>query len=237
MKHCNNCNIDIDNAFNLCPYCGQELERQRPTQSSSTQSWQPDPNAHPGPSATGTSSEMMFEEADRNSVRINGMVVESTTHQYYQSKLTKVIQSLLHGEPYQLSHTTFVTVFRVQEHVARGFAEQARDITVYGNIHNLFSAGDDVTVIAYTIGNRYVARSIYNHSIDSPVTSQSSLIPAWLIRIKVILPLFILASLLWGILSSPMKIDDLIVSIFVRFWPLFLVVYGWKLVAKKLKKK
>lgn len=237
MKHCNNCNTDIDNGFNLCPYCGQELDRQRSTQSSSTHSWQPDPDAQPGPSATATGSGILFEETGRNSVTINGMVVESSTQQYYQSKFTKIIQSFMHGEPYQLSHTTFVTVFRVQEHVSRGFAEQARDITVYGNIQNVLSAGDDVTVIAKTVGNHYVTRSIYNHSIDSPVTSQSSLIPAWLIRVIVILLLSIFVSLLWGILSSPMVIVDLIVSIIARCWPIFLVIYGWKWVAKKLKKK
>ena len=25
MKHCSHCDIDVDNSYNLCPYCGQEL--------------------------------------------------------------------------------------------------------------------------------------------------------------------------------------------------------------------
>lgn len=148
MKHCSHCDIDVDNSYNLCPYCGQELMHLEHEKIHDTAYWQGEA-AH---CATSTrperATEIVFEEADGHSVKINGMVVECTTQQYYQSKLTKIVQSVFHGEPYQLSHTTFVTVFRVQEHVFRGFAEQARDIIVYGNVQNVLSTGDDVTIVA-----------------------------------------------------------------------------------------
>ena len=114
MKHCSHCDIDVDNSYNLCPYCGQELMHLEHEKIHDTAYWQGEA-AH---CATSTrperATEIVFEEADGHSVKINGMVVECTTQQYYQSKLTKIVQSVFHGEPYQLSHTTFVTVFRVQ---------------------------------------------------------------------------------------------------------------------------
>lgn len=238
MKHCSHCDIDVDNSYNLCPYCGQELMHLEHEKIHDTAYWQGEA-AH---CATSTrperATEIVFEEADGHSVKINGMVVECTTQQYYQSKLTKIVQSVFHGEPYQLSHTTFVTVFRVQEHVFRGFAEQARDIMVYGNVQNVLSTGDDVTIVAKTNRGRYIARSIYNHSINSSVTVQAGLLPAWLIRLLVIVPVAILLTLIWSILSTPpTEIINGLLLIVTRCWPLIALAFGWKWLVNKLKKK
>ena len=100
MKHCSHCDIDVDNSYNLCPYCGQELMHLEHEKIHDTAYWQGEA-AH---CATSTrperAPEIVFEEADGHSVKINGMVVECTTQQYYQSKLTKIVQSVFHGEPY-----------------------------------------------------------------------------------------------------------------------------------------
>lgn len=238
MKHCNHCDIDIDNAYNLCPYCGQDLDQHQYENTSDTTSWETGTNAHGTSTQPQGAPNLIFEEVDRHTAKINGVVIESATQQYYQSKLTKVIQAFFHGEPYQLSHTTFVTVFRVQEHVLRGFAEQARDIVVYGNMQNVLSAGDDVTVIARSYGGHYIAKSIYNHSINSHVKIQASLLPAWLIRLLVIIPLVVLGSLLWSLLSTPpAAIMEWVLLIIIRCWPLIALACGWKWLVNKFKKK
>lgn len=106
MKHCSQCDIDVDNSYNLCPYCGRELRRLDQKNVSNT-TYQQGEAAHRTTSTRPEREiEFVFEETDRHSVKINGMVVECTTQQYYQSKLTKIVQSVFYGEPYQLSHTT-----------------------------------------------------------------------------------------------------------------------------------
>lgn len=238
MKHCSQCDIDVDNSYNLCPYCGRELRRLDQKNVCNTTYQQGEAAHHTTSTRPEREIEFVFEETDRHSVKINGMVVECTTQQYYQSKLTKIVQSVFYGEPYQLSHTTFVTVFRVQEHVLRGFAEQARDIIVYGNIQSVLSTGDDVTIVAKSSGGRYIARSIYNHSINSTVTVQAGLLPAWLIRLLVIVPVGILAALICSILSTPStEIINGILLIVTRCWPLIALAFGWKWLVNKLKKK
>lgn len=116
---------------------------------------------------------------------INGTVAETTTQQYYQSKLTKFINALFSGEPYQLGYTTFVTVSRIEEQ-GENTQNQAWDITLYGNMQNIFAIGDSVTVTAQRVGNRLIAHRIFNHSINSNVYVQP-LIPAWIIRLFALL--------------------------------------------------
>ena len=238
MKHCGHCDIDIDNSYNLCPYCGREL-RQLERENIRDTAYQQGEAAHRTTSTRPErETDFVFEEVDRHSVKINGMVVECTTQQYYQSKLTKIVQSVFYGEPYQLSHTTFVTVFRVQEHVLRGFAEQARDIIVYGNVQNVLSTGDDVTIVAKANRGRYISQSIYNHSINASVTVQAGILPAWLIRLLVIVPVGILVVSICSILSTPStEIINGILLIVTRCWPLIVLAFGWKWLVNKLKKK
>ena len=173
MKKCPECCAIFEDSIDVCPTCGEQLEnyvnsskkeekrkQEKPQVNDYINSRQRDNNAY------------VFERNIGNDVEINGSVVESSTQQYYQSKFTKIVQALFSGEPYQLSHTTFVTVFRVEEHTTRGYPERARDITLYGNMQNIFAVGDDVTVTASRKGNRYVAKNVYNHSINEDVRIQ-----------------------------------------------------------------
>ena len=143
-------------------------------------------------------SAFTFEEKKGSHIILNGAVAESHTQQYYPSRLAKVLQAVFFGEPYQLSHTSFVTVFRVEEHVMQGYPEYARDLVLYGNMQNLFAVGDDVTVTARRRGRRLVAKRVYNHSIDGAVRVQPY-IPANVIRILLALALCAAASLVRGI--------------------------------------
>lgn len=236
MKHCANCDIDVDNSFNLCPYCGQALSISgQAGGTSGTASSGPSNRSSGSATHRATNSTIPFQTEEGNHIVFNGQIVESGTQQYYQSKLTKVIQAIFHGEPYQLSHTTFVTVFRIEEHVQRGFAERARDIVVYGQLQNVLSPGDDVTVVAQPAGDRLVARSIINHSSETQIVPQGGTISAGVVRAAVLVPLAIILLMLIAVASTPA--DVLVGTVLNVCWPLILIGLGIAWVRNKFKKK
>lgn len=239
MKRCGECNAIYEEQYDICPTCGEKLEFY--TQSSSgsgtrntyTQREEVPRSSTENPQHSAERSSYVFEQQDGANVIINGAVAEANTQQYYQSKFTKIIQALFSGEPYQLSHTSFVTIFRVEEHTLRGYPEHARDITVYGNTQNLFAVGDDVTVEAKRRGNRYIAKRIYNHSIDSNVHIQPY-IPAgviWGILIAII-------ALIIMLISSLPAIGDGIIKLIGSLMPIIVVVaIFWYIFSSFFKKK
>ena len=190
MKRCNSCNAVYDDSYNICPTCGVRLttlsgneERlaQRNAQNGNTGAYSA------GTSYAGTTTQRRnqpayrFVEQDGSTVVFNGAVAEANTQQFYQSKFTKIIRAVFSSEPYQLSHTSYLTVFRVEEHSINNYPEQAQDIVLFGGIQNVLAPGDDVTVRAKRKGNRYVAKSIYNHSINSNVRLEAN-IPAGVVK-------------------------------------------------------
>lgn len=197
MKRCQHCNVFYEDRFELCPTCGERLcqvdDRDDVGEGAA-------PFSHT--ESTGHRSDhrnsITFEETRGADVIINGAVAESSTQQYYQSKFSKFIRALFSGEPYQLSHTTLETVFRVEEHVEYGYPEQARDITLYGNAQNIFAVGDDVTVTARRVGERLIARKILNHSINSEVHVQPN-IPAGVVRLFMFFAFLIVAVVIYKI--------------------------------------
>lgn len=207
MKRCPECNAIFEDSIDVCPTCGVQLE---PFASNSRQSGACGQSGEKtyysqydtrDQHETGTKSAIPFEQNTGNRLIINGSVAESNTQQYYQSKFTKIVNAIFSGEPYQFSHTTFVTVFRVEEHATRGFPEQARDITVYGNMQNLFAVGDDVTVEAVLRGERCIAKKIYNHSINSNVHVQPY-ISASVIRFTIIAVLALIIGTVYSIATA-----------------------------------
>ena len=237
MKRCGECNVIYEGTHDICPTCGDRLETVGTTSggqsgaSSSTRDTSSarddDSNrfrreARPEPQPR---DEYTFEQTEGLSVVINGAVAEANTQQFYQSKLTKIVRAVFAGEPYQLSHTSFVTIFRVEEHARRGYPEHARDISVFGNMNNIFTVGDDVTVRAKRSRNKYVAKSIYNHSINSRVSIQAN-IPAMLIRLLTLFLVFMAISLVRGVASADFAAIGTGLASF--FMPLIIVVaIGW----------
>ena len=74
MKHCSQCDIDVDNSYNLCPYCGRELRRLDQKNVSNT-TYQQGEAAHRTTSTRPEREiEFVFEETDRHSVKINGIM-------------------------------------------------------------------------------------------------------------------------------------------------------------------
>lgn len=245
MKHCGHCNIDVDNSFNLCPYCGRAFTEAgsapsphtvaREEETASQHQSAASEHADQAPQGVTAHHTIPFQIAENGKFIFNGQVVESNAQQYYQSKLTKVIRAVFHGEPYQFSHTTFVTVFRVEEHMQRGFAEQARDIVVYGQLQNVLATGDDVTVVAQQEGNRLVAKSIINHSSEAQIMPQRGTISAQLVRVFVFIPLIILVVLLFALISTPSNV--VIGTLLNIFWPAILIGVGITWLKSKFKKK
>lgn len=179
-----------DDSYNICPTCGVRLSAfsgneahpaQRNTQNVNTGTY------HTGTYYGGITAqqrnqpEYRFVEQDGSTVVFNGAVAEANTQQFYQSKLTKILRAVFSSEPYQLSHTSYLTVFRVEEHSINNYPEQAQDIVLFGGIQNVFAPGDDVTVRTKRKGNRYIAKSIYNHSINSNVRLEAN-IPAGVVK-------------------------------------------------------
>lgn len=204
MKYCPECNAVYENNLDVCPTCGEPLERYQPSRRNIPDEYIHNPNREENindSSNNNINSTYTFEQQSGFSVIINGAVAETNTQQYYQSKFAKYFQSLISGEPYQLSHTTFATVFRVEEHVVRGYPENAADIMLYGNVLNIFAVGDDVTVTAKRRGNRLIAKRVFNHSINANVKLQPY-IPALVIRLFTVLVLVIIAMIAYGLLTA-----------------------------------
>lgn len=190
MKRCNSCNAVYDDSHNICPTCGVRLatmsgndERIAQRQSHTPADSACDRTSTYGSHTTQPRSDpaYRFIEYDGSTVIFNGAVAEANTQQFYQSKFTKIIRALFSSEPYQLSHTSYLTVFRIEEHSINNYPEQAQDIVLFGGIQNVFAPGDDVTVRTKRKGNRYIAKSVFNHSINSNVRIEGN-IPAGVIK-------------------------------------------------------
>lgn len=140
MRRCGVCNALCDDSYEVCVACGNPL----------TASEEP--------------PEEPFSRQDSAVTVFHGTVVQADTRQYYQSGFTKVIRALFAGEPYQLGHTSHITVVRVAQ---RSGGAQAQDVVIYGGVQNILSPGDVVTVRTRRRGGRYVAAEIFSHTIDS----------------------------------------------------------------------
>ena len=231
MKRCEECNAVYEDSFDICPTCGGKLD---PFSQGTRRGVSSEQNYYDGLNQNREhvteeknnqpNDSYNFEQVDGNKITINGAVAESNTQQYYQSKFTKILQALFSGEPYQFSHTTFVTIFRVEEHTQRGYPEHARDIILYGNMQNVFAVGDDVTVEAKQRGSRYIAKRIYNHTINSEVRIQPNL-PASAIRFIALAIIAIIVGLLYSIATADYgSIANAFASLISSFLPIIVVV-------------
>jgi hypothetical protein len=184
MYRCIGCNVVFENNVGFCTACGnilQQVSNNTSAGGSSRVVNEPDSFTRNTMVEVQVNNDYMFERNEGFITQFDGTVAEVNTQQFYQSKLTKILRAVFAGEPYQLSHTSFVTVFRLEEHVLRGYPERAQDITLYGNMRGVFAVGDDVTVRAKRSGDKCLARHIYNHATNSNVSIQAN-IPALVIR-------------------------------------------------------
>lgn len=233
VKRCPECELIYEDDMDVCSSCGEKLEPYHPEQPVTSREEPEEAYRDPGVVVRNDPVEENHGFLDEigNSYIINGTVSEINTQQYYQSRLTKVIQALIAGEPYQLSHTTFVTLFRVEERTQTGYPAQARDITLYGNMQNIFATGDDVTVTARRKGTQYVARNVYNHSVDSPIRLQPY-ISANVIRVIMLIALFLLGYLIYSLVTADYS------SLLAAVMPLIIgIAIIWYMVKPLFKRK
>lgn len=199
MKWCPGCNAVYEDTFSRCPACGSGLEpileHQAQTGYEQGRNERSSGRNREGYSEANT-ADQFFESFGRK-ITVNGEIADVSTQQLYQSKFTKLVRALFSGEPYQLSHTSFITIFRVEERVDRGYPENAADFTLFGSLQNLLSPGDDVTVRATQKRHRYIARQVYNHSINALVRVTPN-IPAWIVRVFALL---LLAAVVFAVVA------------------------------------
>lgn len=246
MKRCNMCGAVYDDSHNICPTCGVRLatlssSEERIAQRNNTPV-NNESNDYRSPYGSNTSPSQndttyRFIEYDGSTVVFNGAVAEANTQQYYQSKFTKIIRALFSSEPYQLSHTSYLTVFRVEEHSINNYPEQAQDIVLFGGIQNVFAPGDDVTVRTKRKGNRYIAKSVFNHSINSNVRIEGN-IPAGVIQFLFIALVIAVFLIIYSIASvNYAAIGDAIMSFITSLIPTILTIgLLWYIIKSFFKK-
>ena len=202
MKKCNLCNTVYEDSYNLCPICGTRLvdipesngnfsKSSRDNQYSGRTNYKTPPQ----------SQTYQFEHMEGADTVFNGALVESNTQQLYQSGWTKIIRAIFSGEPYQLSHTSFITTFRLEEHTTCGYPEKAQDITLYGKLMNVLTPGDDLTVHTRLRHGQYMARNIYSHSLGRDIKIEGN-IPPGVVRVVALAVVGLVIFLLHSVLTA-----------------------------------
>lgn len=176
MKRCNVCNTICDDSYEVCVACGNPLTT---------------PEAPP---------EEPFSRQDGSVTVFHGVVVQADTRQYYQSGFTKVIRSLFAGEPYQLGHTSHITVLRLAQRTNGSNPGQAQEVVIYGGVQNILSPGDVVTVRTRRRGGRYIAADVFNHTVSSHVRIEGN-VAAGVVQTLLALALIAIVGIVYVIAS------------------------------------
>lgn len=230
MKKCTDCDLFFEDSIDLCPSCGDRLTAANRSYDSGVRV----PERHARPERLRAAPVQLatpeFERRSGGRFMIRGAVAESNTQQFYQSKLAKTIGAVFSGEPYQFSHTSFLTTFRVEEIVQRGFPERAHDVSLYGNMRNLLAQGDEIEIEARIKHGQLTAKRIFNHSTNSPVRMQLQ-VPASVLRIFWLLIMMSIAWVGWVIASADYAaIGKSIETLLLNLIPLFILIWlGWKI--------
>lgn len=239
MKRCSLCNAVYDDSYGTCPTCGVRLNSltEAAEHLANSNVTVHSASLNNGSRQNAQASSIQFYERSGSTHIFNGALAEVSTQQYYQSKSTKLIRAVFSGEPYQLSHTSYITILRIEEHALRRYPEQAQDIVLFGGVQNVFAPGDDLTIRAKRKGNRYVAKRFFSHSIDRNIRIEGN-IPAGLIRF---LFLILAAAIIWAI-HGIVSIDYLaagqgILRFFTSLIPTALTIWFLWILIKSFFKK
>ena len=176
MKRCNSCGAVYDDSYDICVACGCRLSQETEGQ------------------------KCQFSERRGSATVFHGVVTQTQTRQYYQNGFAKVIRALFAGEPYQLGHTSNLTVVRVEERTGNGSTGQAQEVVIYGGIQSILTAGDQVTIHTRHRGNRYVATRIFNHTVNNDVRIEGN-VAAGVVWTLLILALVVIGSII-GFVAS-----------------------------------
>ncbi len=130
-------------------------------------------------------------------VECHGRIVEIDHQELFNSRKLKFFNSLFRGEPYQFAHQTIEYTIRV-ESMDEGLPIELKDFCLYGSYLGRMQVGDEVIIRAVNRRDRRVVRAIYNQTTDTNIKPGFQL-PAWSVRILVIMLLVIVLFLLFGL--------------------------------------
>lgn len=197
MKRCNN--PECDSAFlfgddkTVCPFCRRPLVINgaettevllRPADRITLTNPIPEQPVH-------------FVQERLWGMECHGRIVEIDHQELFNSKRLKLFNTLFRGEPYQLAHQTIEYTIRV-ESMEDGIATELKDFCLYGSYLGRMQVGDEVVIRAKDLRNRRVVKSIYNQTTGS-VIKPGFQIPAWLVRIQIVVLLFIMVAIMVSI--------------------------------------
>ena len=167
MKKCSNPNCESSFLFGdnktTCPFChaplinndGAAVTHQLITPVDSLFNSEPEEN-HP------------FIKRSLGSIECTGRIIEIEHQALFYSKLHKLFNTIIRGEPFQFAQQSVEYTIRVEPIVA-GIPTEVTDFCLYGNYLGRLQVGDEVRIKAKDCGHRRVVRSIFNLSTNSPV--------------------------------------------------------------------
>ena len=222
MKRCTHCNDFslYDDDVAKCPICGEALTTyirrgavQRNNPSSVYDSSYADrgnavrPNNNSATNSRNSDNQRreapLFERRQGLRYVYQGIITEITPLTRYPSRLKKIVNAIFLDEPYQLSHSTHMIAFRIEEFSDDRVAMQKRNCVFFGDVEGLFNVGDEATVTAKRKGSRNIVKRMFLNETGLPIRA-SFQIPAWLIRLL----FFILLIFLWTVVSSVIRFFD-----------------------------
>ena len=232
MKRCEICGRVYPNSINVCPTCFVDLV----TDGSSDTS-QPLHDVH----TTAVRNENRHPPLIQHhgmKAHVEGVVATVHQQQYYQSTGTKLLNAVFRREDYQFGHTTFATILRVEENVARGYAEESIDLLIFGNVQGTIMEGDVIVAdVIRSSGRLVIQRVLVN---GSPISLQAR-IPAVLLRFGSFMILLLIGLLIYSIASGQLLsgVEHIMASVMDSIHGLLIVVIAvwlcWKLLTRLFK--
>lgn len=167
-----------------------------------------------------------FISCSLGSVECTGRIIEIEHQALFYSKIHKLFNTIIRGEPFQLAHQSVEYTIRV-EPIVDGIPTEVTDFCLYGNYLGRLQVGDEVHIKAKDCGHRRIARSIVNLSTGSPVKLGLQ-ISAPVIRtalLAVLMAIVILAYLLVQLVASG-AVTALFISLIAAIMPIIICIVG-----------
>ena len=163
-----------------------------------------------------------------------GRIIEIEHQALFYSKLHKLFNTIIRGEPFQLAHQSVEYTIRVKP-ITDGIPTEITDFCLYGNYLGRLQVGDEVRIKAKDCSHRRVVKSITNLSTNSPVKPGLQ-ISASIIRTALLSLLVVFAMLAYLIVQffSSGVASALFVSLIVAVMPVVICVAGLWLLLRSI---
>ena len=141
------------------------------------------------------SSERFIEDINMFSYVCHGRVLEADHHELFYSKIHKIINSLVRGEPYQFAHQSVEYRIRVGN-LSLGRSTEYKDYSLFGNYLGMIKPGDELK-LRIRKGNESVS-AIYNCTTERELRPSPQLSAA-AVRMISLLVIALIAGAIAGI--------------------------------------